>query len=66
MSPDILILHDGDGYRILHGHLHLASMLELSGEVLVDVSGEGKVKVLKTLDGLRVAQFDGSVHPLSS
>jgi hypothetical protein len=51
MSPDILIVRDGDEYRVLHGHLHLASELSMSEEVLVDVMGEGPVKICKTRSG---------------
>jgi hypothetical protein len=51
MSPDILIVRDGDGYRLLHGHLHLASTLSMFNEVSLDVKGEGKVKIIKTRNG---------------
>lgn len=56
MSPDILIIRDGDGYRILHGHLHLATQLSMSGEVFVDVKDEGKVSIVKTRNGFLVGQ----------
>jgi len=58
MSPDILIIRDGDSYRILHGHLHLATQLSLSGEVFVDVKNEGKVSIVKTRNGFLVGQDD--------
>lgn len=51
MSPDILIVREGDGYRLLHGHLRLANVLLLSDEVAVEVKGEGMVKILKTRNG---------------
>lgn len=51
MSPDILIIRDGDGYRLLHGHLRLVSRLAMHGEAVVDVRDEGNVKVLRTRDG---------------
>ncbi len=54
MSPDILIVRDGEGYRLLHGHLHLASILSASNEVSVDVRGDGKICVVKTRNGLQV------------
>lgn len=63
MSPDILIVRDGDGYRVLHGHLHLASALSRSDEVFVDVRGEGQVKVCRTRSGYLVAN-DGRRLPL--
>lgn len=51
MSPDILIVREGDGYRLLHGHLRLANVLLLSDEVVVEVKGEGEVKIVKTRNG---------------
>lgn len=56
MSPEILITRDGDGYRVLHGHLHLATLLTLSNEAIVEASGEGKVKVIKTRDGILIGE----------
>ena len=56
MSPDILIVRESDGYRVLHGHLHLVNALSMSNEVTVDASGEGKVKVVKTGSGYLVDQ----------
>jgi hypothetical protein len=63
MSPDILIVRDGDGYRVLHGHLHLASVLSTRSEVLVDVQDEGKVRIVRTCDGY-FAGKDGQRLPL--
>ncbi|QDZ26745.1 hypothetical protein [Noviherbaspirillum sp. UKPF54] len=51
MSPDILIIRDGNGYRILHGHLRLASELSLHREVDVDVADEGRIRVVRTRQG---------------
>lgn len=51
MSPDILIVREGDGYRLLHGHLHLAGKLLRSGEAAIEVRGEGTLKVVKTRCG---------------
>ena len=56
MNPDILLVRDCDGYRVLHGHLRLASTMRLSNEALVDASGEGKVKVIKTPHGIVVGE----------
>ena len=56
MSPDILIVREGNGYRVLHGHLHLASALNMSSEAIVDSSGEGKVKVVKTSTGILIEE----------
>jgi hypothetical protein len=63
MTPDILIVRDGDGYRVLHGHLHLASALSKSSEVVVDARDEGKVKVVRTRNGYVVGQ-DGQRLPI--
>ena len=63
MNPDILIVRDNDGYRVLHGHLHLASVLSMSDEVLVDVPGGGKVKIVKARHGL-LAKRDSQPMPL--
>jgi hypothetical protein len=55
MSPDILIVRDDSGYRLLHGHLHLANALKKSKEIIVEIKDEGKVRVMKTAAGLMVA-----------
>lgn len=51
MSPDILIIRDGNGYRILHGHLRLASELSQRSEIFVDAPGEGRIKIVRTRQG---------------
>jgi hypothetical protein len=51
MSPDILIVRDNHGYRILHGHLHLANAMSSMKEVLVEIKDIGPVKVIKTASG---------------
>lgn len=56
MSPDIVIVRDGDGYRLLHGHLRLASVLRTCDEIAVDVRGEGKVNVIRTSSGYAVGK----------
>lgn len=63
MSPDILIVPEADGYRLLHGHLRLASVLGTSDEVAVDVPGEGQVRILKTPAGFVVGK-NGQRLPL--
>ena len=55
-SPDIVIVRDGDCYRLLHGHLRLVNVLRASDEIDVDVRGEGKVKIMKTADGYVVGK----------
>jgi hypothetical protein len=54
MSPEILLVRQIDGYRVLHGHLHLASLMSAANEAIVEASGEGKVKVVKTPDGMLI------------
>ena len=51
MNPEILLVRNDNGYRILHGHLHLATVMSTSNETIVDASGEGKVRVIKTPEG---------------
>ncbi len=63
MEPDIVIVRDGDGYHLLHGHLRLATVLGESREVVVDVQGEGKVKIVRACDGYFVGR-DGQRLPL--
>ena len=54
MNPDIWIVRDGDMYRLLHGHLHLAVELAEQDAVFVDIKNEGEVKVIRTSAGLAV------------
>jgi hypothetical protein len=63
MSPDILIVREGDSYRLLHGHLRLANMLLQSEDVAVAVQGEGVVTIMKTRRGYVVGN-DGQRLPL--
>lgn len=63
MTPDILIVREGDGYRLVHGHLRLASVLGMRDEVAVTVPGEGEVRILKTRTGYVVGK-DAQCLPL--
>lgn len=63
MNPDIVIVREGDGYRLLHGHLRLATELGRTGEVDVDVRGEGRITIVRVLDDLQVCQ-EGRRLPL--
>lgn len=58
MDPEVLIARYGEGYRVLHGHLRLATLLNSSKEAIVHASGEGKVAVVKTRDGILVGRRD--------
>lgn len=54
MNPDIWIVRDGDMYRLLHGHLHLAAELIKQSYVFVNIKDEGEVKVVRSAAGLIV------------
>ncbi|MBV8667031.1 MAG: hypothetical protein JO269_11165 [Burkholderiaceae bacterium] len=56
MYPDILLVRQSDGYRVLHGHLHLTSAMASSQEAFAHASGEGKVKVVKTAEGIFIGE----------
>jgi hypothetical protein len=55
MEPDIVIIRDGAGYRLLHGHLRLANLLRLAPAARIEVRGEGEIDVVKTPLGYRIA-----------
>ena len=63
MGPEILIARYGEGYRVLHGHLHLATLLDLSNEAIVHASGEGKVRVVKTRHGIFIGERNKPLLP---
>jgi len=52
MTPEILLVRNGNEYRVLHGYLHLASAISKSTELFAEASGEGQVKVTKTPYGI--------------
>jgi hypothetical protein len=54
MSPDILIVRDKDGYRLLHGYLHLTSVLMLTDEARIQVKNDGEVKIVRSAQGYLV------------
>lgn len=54
MNPDIWVVRDGDGYRLLHGHLHLAVEMAKKNVVYVDIRNEGQVRIIKTAHGYAV------------
>jgi hypothetical protein len=59
MDNEILLVRDGEGYRVLFGHLRLTTVLTMSTEVTVNVKGEpGPAKIVRTEGGLHVAKDD--------
>lgn len=58
---DIVIVRDGDGYRLLHGQLRLANVLREAGNALVHVPGEGDLRVLRERSGYIVCAGDRRV-----
>lgn len=63
MNPDIVIIREGNGYRLLHGHLRLSTELSLHGEVVVDVPGDGWVKIIRTRHSY-ICEKDGQRLPM--
>ncbi|RJG07642.1 hypothetical protein D3870_18025 [Noviherbaspirillum cavernae] len=66
MNMDIVIIRDGAGYRLLHGHLRLSNVLQSCGEAIVEVAGEGEVRILKTRVGYIVGRGDQRLPLLSN
>lgn len=60
---DIVIVREGKGYRLLHGHLRLANVLRTSGEARVHVKGEGELRILRVRSEY-VVDLDGRLCPL--
>jgi len=59
MDNEILIVQEKDGYRVLHGHLHLTALMGENAEVVINVRGKGNVKVMRTGKGIFV--HDGEI-----
>jgi hypothetical protein len=62
-AMDIVIIREGDGYRLLHGHLRLANVLREAAAVNVHVHGEGEVQVVRVRSRYMVKR-DGQQRPL--
>jgi hypothetical protein len=54
MSGEILLVREDNGYRMLHGYLRLACLLSQADEAEAVASGEGKVRVVKTPQGILI------------
>jgi hypothetical protein len=63
VTPEILIVREDNGYRLLHGQLHLTSALCLAPSVKVKVSGEGEALVYWDRRAILVEK-DGQRLPL--
>lgn len=61
MEPEIWIVQHGEGYRLLHGHLHLCVKLAMFGVAYADVRNEGTVEIVRALDGYSVNSMGGMV-----
>ena len=55
MQQDIVIVREGEAYRLLHGHLRLANVLNANGEAWVEVAGGNRVRIIQALHGYLVA-----------
>ena len=57
MEPNILLVKERHGYRVMYGHTHLSEVLKVKNEVFVEVKWEqGQAKVFRTPNGLQVAK----------
>jgi hypothetical protein len=63
MTPNILIVREGAGYRILFGVLHLVSALSMSKEVFAEATEEGQVRIVRTPSGM-VVDRNGQQLPI--
>jgi hypothetical protein len=67
MDNEILLVRDGEGYRVVFGHLRLSTVLTMTREVTVSVKGEpGQAKIVRTEVGLHVAKDDRQLPLLKS
>ena len=56
MTPEIVLIRDGDQFLLLHGHLRLANVPVNYGSVHLDVRGEGIVRVTRNKSAYFVVQ----------
>jgi hypothetical protein len=59
METEIVISREEDGYRVMHGHLHLTALMCENAEIILYVQGTGDVKIIRTAKGYAVD--DGEV-----
>jgi hypothetical protein len=53
MCTEVILVKKGSGYRVVFGHLRLAS-LHMNKEIVVQIKEEGKANVIRTSNGLLV------------
>jgi hypothetical protein len=63
MHQEIVIVREGEAYRLLHGHLRLFSLLNTTDEVSIHVRGEGLLRVQRSKSDYRIRK-DGRQLPL--
>lgn len=63
MNHDIVIVRDGNDYRLMHGYLRLANLLRTDHQVEVGIPGEGTIRIMKSRIGYIVGK-DGYHLPL--
>lgn len=57
MDPNILLVKERHGYRVMYGHTRLSEVLKETNEVYVEVKWEqGQAKVFRTPNGILVAK----------
>jgi hypothetical protein len=61
--PDIVIVREGETYRLVHGHLRLFSLLNTTEEVRIHVRGEGELRIHRSKNDYRVRK-NGQQLPL--
>jgi len=63
MYRDIVIVREGDGYRLLYGQLHLAAGLSRADAVEVDTDEDGTLRIVRA-GGELLVEKGGSFLPL--
>lgn len=63
MDSDIVIVRDGERYRVVYGHLRLSNLLAQDDAVTLDVRDEGPVQIMRSKTGY-VANKNGQRLPV--